>query len=75
MLLDLNPSLENVKDDLLPNVVSIYSFGGCIIPSSILGVNASGKQVEASLDFVRFALKGEATTDTIIKLYFYVLSI
>lgn len=33
--------------------------GGCIIPSSILGVNASGKQVEASLDFVRFSLEAE----------------
>jgi len=35
------------------------SSGGCIIPSSVLGVNASGKQAEASLDFVRFALEAE----------------
>jgi len=37
---------------------------GCIIPSDILGINSSGKQTEASLDFVRFALETEIQKST-----------
>ncbi len=43
-----------------------FPFGanGCIVPGGMLGVNAAGRQTEAVLDFIRFALQSDVQKNT-----------